>query len=325
VRGAWRTVECWPEAAVGSGEPGFGAEKPLAALRGKRTGERTTPPHGIDTRHHSQQRGHHPPARLRGLPDPARSDQGRDSARARGRLPPHRHRRDVRQRGRRRGSRPYLRHRPGGDLRHQQAQQRGTRARRRSRSLRGDPQHPRHRLRRPVPGALAAAHGVGLRGDLEGDGGDLRQWQGTSRRSVQLPDHPPEPAGGRVHGGAGGEPDRGPSLPDQRDRAGLRRRARDRHRSLVAYRPGRCPRRPRHRHDRRAGRTHPGPGHPALARAAGRHHLPEVGDGVARQGELRPVRLRADRRRHRVHQRAEQGRADRTGSGRLRRGAVTLD
>ncbi len=35
-------------------------------------------------------------------------------------------------------------------------------------------QHPRHRLRRPVPGPLAAAHGVGLRRDLEGDGGDLR-------------------------------------------------------------------------------------------------------------------------------------------------------
>ena len=43
-------------------------------------------------------------------------------------------------------------------------------------------------------------------------------------------------------------------------------------------------------------RPDPGPGHAAVAHPARRHRVPEVGDTVAGRGELRAVRLRAERR-----------------------------
>ena len=66
--------------------------------------------------------------------------------------------------------------------------------------------------------------------------------------------------------------------------------------------------RPGDHRDRRPGRQDAGPGDAALARPARRHHLPEVDDPVAGPGELRDVRLRADRRRHGADHRAGQGR-----------------
>ena len=51
------------------------------------------------------------------------------------------------------------------------------------RTLRG----PRHRVPRPVPGALAAARCRRLRGDLEGDGDDVRVRPCQGHRRLQLP------------------------------------------------------------------------------------------------------------------------------------------
>ena len=60
--------------------------------------------------------------------------------------------------------------------------------------------------------------------------------------------------------------------------------------------------------DRRAGRQEHGPGDAALARAARPHRLPEVGHARARAGELRDLRLLADRRGHGDDQRPRPGR-----------------
>ena len=49
---------------------------------------------------------------------------------------------------------------------------------------------PRHRVPRPVPGALAAARRRRLRRDLEGDGEDLRGRPGPGDRRLQLPAAP---------------------------------------------------------------------------------------------------------------------------------------
>ena len=57
-----------------------------------------------------------------------------------------------------------------------------------------------------------------------------------------------------------------------------------------------------------ARRPYAGPGRPALARAARRHHLPQVDEGRADARELRDLRLRADRRAGRRARRARPGR-----------------
>ena len=56
--------------------------------------------------------------------------------------------------------------------------------------LRRDARRPRHRLRRPVPRALAAAGRRRLRRDLEGDGEDVRGRQGQGDRRLELPARP---------------------------------------------------------------------------------------------------------------------------------------
>ena len=76
---------------------------------------------------------------------------------------------------------------------------------------------------------------------------------------------------------------------------GVLRRARHRRRGLVADRPGWRAGRPHHQDHRRTGREVHGPGHPALAPAARRHHLPEVDHPVPDRRELRALRLRAHR------------------------------
>ena len=88
------------------------------------------------SQHRPQQRQQHPAARLRGLPDRPGRDRRGGRPRAGGRLPPHRHRGDVRQRGGRRRGRPRLRPGPRRGLRHEQAEQRLPRARRRARGVR---------------------------------------------------------------------------------------------------------------------------------------------------------------------------------------------
>ncbi len=143
-------------------------------------------------------------------------DQG-----ARGRLPAHRHRRDVRQReGCRRGD-PRLRHPARRDLRDQQAQQRLPRARRGPPCLRPDAGRPRHRPPRPVPDPLAAAHAVRrrLRVHLEDAAGVHGRRPHPLDRRQQLPARPPGHAreGGRASY-AGGQPDRGAPLLHQRGR-----------------------------------------------------------------------------------------------------------
>ena len=62
--------------------------------------------HRSDNR--SQRRSHHPTTRLRGLPDPPERHRARRERRLGGRLPAHRHGRDVRQRARGRRGRPRL-------------------------------------------------------------------------------------------------------------------------------------------------------------------------------------------------------------------------
>ena len=69
--------------------------------------------------------------------------------------------------------------------------------------------------------------------------------------------------------------------------------ARDRHRGVVADRPGRGARRPGDRRDRPAARPDAGAGRAALAHPARQHRVPEVDDARADRGELRAVRLRS--------------------------------
>ena len=59
------------------------------------------------------------------------------------------------------------------------------------------------------------------------------------------------------------------------------------------------------------------PGDPALARPAGRHHLPQIGDPQPCRGELRHLRFRTLRRRDGQDHRARPGPAQRTPPGRV--------
>ncbi|CAA9241528.1 MAG: oxidoreductase of aldo/keto reductase family, subgroup 1, partial [uncultured Blastococcus sp.] len=255
---------------------------------------------GFRSAHHQpEQRRRDPAARLRRLPGAAGGHRRRRLHRARGGLPAHRHRRDVRQRaGGRRGGRE-VRDRPERDLRDQQAQQRLPPPGRRAPGVRPVAGRARLRPARPVPHPLAAAGDRRrLRGDVEGAGGDLRRRSGPGDRGLQLPAPPPAPAVRRDRGPAGGQPDRGAPLSRAGRRAGVRRRARDRHRGLVADRPGQGARRPGDHRDRRAGGPHAGPGGAAVAHPAWRRRVPEVGDPGAGRAELRPLRLRARPGRH---------------------------
>ena len=107
---------------------------------------------------------------------------------------------------------------------------------------------------------------------------------------------------------ARGEPDRGTPVLRQRRGARLRPEARHRHGGVVADRAGQGARRPRGRGHRRRDGQVTGAGGVALAHSARRHRVPEVGHTTTRQGELRDLRLRAERGRRRRHQRTGQGR-----------------
>ena len=73
--------------------------------------------------------------------------------------------------------------------------------------------------------------------------------------------------------------------------------ARHRDRGVVADRPWRRARRSDHRRDRRPHRPDAGAGDPAVAPAAGRRGLPEVGHAEPHGRELRRVRVGAERPR----------------------------
>ena len=196
---------------------------------------------------HAEQRRRDPPTRLRRVRDRPGAHQGRHPRRPRRRVPPHRHGPDVRQREAGGRGRPGLGPSPGRRLRHQQAEQPLPRLRRRAGGDRHDPRRPGLRPRRPVPDPLAAPRGRRLRRDVVRHGGDLPGRQGPGGRRLQLPGAPPPPAAGEERARPGGEPDRGPSLPGPGRGPGLRRRARHRHRGVVADRQGQGPRRT---HDR---------------------------------------------------------------------------
>ncbi len=258
--------------------------------------------------HRPEQRSVDPAARLRGLPGPARGHQGGDARGARGRLSAHRHRGDVRnekgvgeavrESGLDRSEVFVTSKLNNGFHAHEDALAAF------DRSL----ETARVRLPRPVPDPLAAAgHRRRLRRDVEGDGGDLPQRRRQGDRRLQLPGQPPASAGPGDRDRAGGQPDRGAPLPDERRRTRGRHRARHRDRGLVTDRAGPRPGRSGHHRHRQGPRPDPGAGRASLAHAARRHRLPQVRDAQPRRGELRAVRLRALRLRHGPHHGAQQG------------------
>ena len=130
------------------------------------------------------------------------------------------------------------------------------RLRRDAARLREERPQARRRADRPADPAPGAA--VGVRpdpGGLPRPGDAARRRQGPRDRRQQLHGRAPHDASRPRHGGAGGQPDRGPPLLPAARRAGLRRRARHPHAGVVTDRR-------HHLLPRRQPRQHPrGPGH----------------------------------------------------------------
>jgi hypothetical protein len=137
---------------------------------------------------HPQRRTHHPAARLRRLQSRSRADRAHRQRRPRGRLPPHRHRGHLRQRGRRRTCHRRQRHRAGRAVHHDEALERpsGLATSRSPRSTRACEAGPGRR--RPVPRALARAGQRQLRERVGEDGADPR---GGKARSIGVSNHLP--------------------------------------------------------------------------------------------------------------------------------------
>ena len=198
-------------------------------------------------------------------------DETRDAVarRARLRLPPHRHRRRLRQRapGRRGGAQ--LRPGPVGGLPGDQDLDQRLRIRRDAARLREERPQARRRPDRPADPAPGAA--VGVRpdpGGLPRPGDAARRRQGPRHRGQQLHGRAPHDAARPRHGGAGGQPDRGPPVLRAAGGPGVRRRARHphagvvtdrRHHLLPRRRPRQHPRRPGHRRHRRQPTARPPP------------------------------------------------------------------
>ena len=141
----------------------------------------------------------HPAARLRRLPGPAGGHREDHRPGLRGRLPPHRHRADVRQRGRRRRGDQRLRPRPRASCSSPASSTTASTSPTRPArpSTRRSP--PSARLRRPVPDPLAAADAVRRRLRLHLEDAD-RVPEGRSRplhRRLELPARAPRAPGRR--------------------------------------------------------------------------------------------------------------------------------
>ena len=111
----------------------------------------------------------------------------------RGRLPPHRHRQGLRQRGRGRPGDPRVGPGPLRVLRHDEVLQLRPRLRLRHARAQDEPRPARDGLRRPLPDPLARAVAGPLRGDVagvhRGAGGRAR----PLHRRLELPARPPAP------------------------------------------------------------------------------------------------------------------------------------
>ena len=162
---------------------------------------------------------------------------------------------------------------------HQQAQQRGSPARRRAPCVRRHVERAGIRSRRPVFDPLAAAHFVRrrLRLHLEHARGIRQGRPRTQHRRVELPNRPPGPTRRGVADRAGSQPGRSAPLLHQRCGARLRPRTRNRDRGLVAHCAGQGARRRGHHPHRRFARQDTRAGGAALAHPARRHRDPEVG------------------------------------------------
>ena len=245
-----------------------------------------------------ERRQHHPPARLRCLPGPAGGHRPDHRTGPRGRLPAHRHRRDVRQReGCRRGD-PRLRDPARRAVRHQQAQQRLPRARRGAQGLRPDARRPRPRPGRPVPDPLAAAHASTTATSSPPGRRSIEFKQDGRARSIGVsnfqPAHLERLAAETDVVPAVNQIEVHPYFTNEAARAA----SRDAGILVEAWSPiaqGGVLDDPAIVEDRRARRPYAGPGDPALAPPARRHRLPEVLDAGADGGERRAVRLRARR------------------------------
>ncbi len=210
--------------------------------------------------------------------------------RARGRLPAHRHRRDVRQRARRRRGAARVGPRPGRRLHHEQAQQRLPRARRRAHAR----SPGRSRSSAPTTSTCSSSTGRCRRSTTATSSRRGRRSRSSSAdgraRSIGVSNFQVahlERLADDVRRRAGREPGRAaPVLPEPRRRC-VRPRARDRDRGVGADRAGQGARRRDADRDRRPDRQDSRAGRPALAHPARQHRLPEVDDAGADRGELR--------------------------------------
>ena len=186
-----------------------------------------------------------PPARLRRLPGPARGHRRGHDPGVPGGLPPHRHRRRVQERGRRRPGVPRLRAVARGRVHHHQVLQRRPRLRAGQARPARQPGPSRARPRRPLPDPLARPQPGPLRGDLEGVHRAPAGGPDALDRRVQLPARAPAPDRRRDRRDAVGQPGRAAPVPRPGGAAPRARGPRDPHRGVEPARAGRRARRAR--------------------------------------------------------------------------------
>ena len=239
--------------------------------------------------------------------------------RPRGRLPQHRHRRGLRQRGRRRPGARRLRHRPRGALRHHQAVELRAGLRPTLAAFDASLEQARPRPRRPLPDPLAhpgrgpvPRHVAGLRGAL-------RRRAGSAPIGVSnfQPEHLERLVDARRHGA---RPSTRSSCTPRLQQRELRAVHAEHGIVTEAWSPlaqgaslldDEAITAIADRHG-----AHAGAGRPALAPAAGQRRDPQVGRRPSRIArEHRRLRLRAHRRRPRRDRRPRARRACRVAPG----------
>src|SRR2546427_3904161 len=245
----------------------------------------------------AQQRRRDADLRTRGLAGPGgRPDAAGREGLARGRLPAHRHREVLRERGGRRDRGAGERDPEGRGLHHDEALELGPRVRDRPQGVRGEPEAARLPDRGPVPDPLARPRPP--EGDVEGTRADPEGWDGPRDWREQL--HGPPPRGApRGHGGrARRQPDRDEPGPVSEGRDRVLQETRDRRGGVQPAHEGP----PHQRSAAEGGRSevredrasNPDPmGTPARV-----HRDPEVLPPRAHQGERASVRFRNPRGGH---------------------------